>query len=99
MTGLEKLAIFGIASATSAQVTIGSASSLFSMGWTVIGAVLGMGVSYGMMRQRLASLEAAHERLENAQEKLATKESVGALHEKLDTVVRILDSRTHERRQ
>jgi hypothetical protein len=96
MTGLEKLTLASVASVTGmasavAQVTISNVGTMFGIGWAIIGAVLGIGISQGMTRQRLNNLE-------KRVDQLASKESVDALHDKLDTVTKMLDSRIIDRR-
>jgi hypothetical protein len=96
MSGLEKLAlasvtsVAGMASAV-AQVTISNVGTMFGIGWAIIGAVLGIGISQGMTRQRLAALE---KRIDE----LASKEAIKALDEKVTTLVGILNSRIGDRR-
>jgi hypothetical protein len=96
MTGIEKLAlasvtsVAGMASAVM-QVTISNVGTMFGIGWAIIGAVLGIGISQGMTRQRLAALE---KRIDE----LASKEAIKALDEKVTTLVGILNSRIGDRR-
>jgi hypothetical protein len=96
MTGLEKLTLASVASVTGmasavAQVTISNVGTMFGIGWAIIGAVLGIGISQGMTRQRLAALE---KRIDE----LASKEAIKALDEKVTTLVGILNSRIGDRR-
>jgi len=96
MTGLEKIAIAAVASATGAisavsQVTISNVGTMFAIGWAIIGAVLGIGISQGMTRQRLAQLE---KRIDE----LASKEAIRSLDEKMNTLVGMLNSRIADRR-
>jgi hypothetical protein len=96
MTGLEKFAVAAVASATgamgaAAQVTISNVGTLFGIGWAIIGAVLGIGISQGMTRQRLAALE---KRIDE----LASKEAIKSLDDKVTTLVGMLNSRIADRR-
>jgi hypothetical protein len=100
MTGIEKVGVIWNAiaagSMTLAQVTIGNAGTLFGVGWALIGALLGMGVTYGMLRQRLTHVE---QKTDNLSEVCATKESVEALEKQVNTLVRMLESRIADRRR
>jgi len=91
MTGLEKLAFLLTASAvaSASQITIDSTGTVFGIAWALLGAAVATGMNYGITKQRLNNLE-------KQQEKLATKESVDALHGKFDTLVKILGHRADD---
>jgi hypothetical protein len=96
MSGVEKFALAAVASATTtmttlAQITISNVGTMFGIGWAIIGAVLGIGISQGMTRQRLAALE---KRIDE----LASKEAIRSLDEKVTTLVGMLNSRIADRR-
>jgi hypothetical protein len=96
MSGVEKFALAAVASATTtmvslAQITISNVGTLFGIGWAIIGAVLGIGISQGMTRQRLAALE---KRIDE----LASKEAIKSLDDKVTTLVGMLNHRIADRR-
>jgi hypothetical protein len=96
MSGIEKFALAAVTSATTtmvalAQITISNVGTLFGIGWAIIGAVLGIGISQGMTRQRLAALE---KRIDE----LASKEAIKSLDDKVTVLVGMLNTRIADRR-
>jgi hypothetical protein len=96
MSGVEKFALAAVTSATTtmvalAQITISNVGTLFGIGWAIIGAVLGIGISQGMTRQRLAALE---KRIDE----LASKEAIKSLDDKVTVLVGMLNTRIADRR-
>jgi hypothetical protein len=96
MSGVEKFALAAVASATTtmttlAQITISNVGTMFGIGWAIIGAVLGIGISQGMTRQRLAALE---KRIDE----LASKDAIKSLDDKVTVLVSMLNTRIADRR-
>jgi hypothetical protein len=96
MSGVEKFALAAVASATTtmttlAQITISNVGTMFGIGWAIIGAVLGIGISQGMTRQRLAALE---KRIDE----LASKDAIKSLDDKVTVLVGMLNTRIADRR-
>lgn len=92
MTGVEKFVVLGVLSAAAgmAQITIGDTTSIVSIAWTILVAVVVMAATWGAVRARLQAVERTTEHLV---ETCATKESVEALEKRISDLVKLLGER------
>lgn len=85
MTGLEKLGVSLLLSAAVGLAPVTQAEWL-TANWPQVCAVVAIAVAWGALTQRMKAVE-------KTQDVLATKESVEALHQKVDRLVEVMDRR------